>query len=183
MPSIYILRHEIRGKEATYDSLLTARGMSNAVALTPRLAKLDIRTIYCSPFLRAIQTIHPYATKYNIPINIDYSLLEFIETSEILPSIYWMQLVNDDLSYWNINDNYQSVTNHKHLSIGDGRTETNTDVRYRANTFLQFLRSHFNHQKGNILVVSHKTLLCHLWDLVHKKKRNLEMGEIDCLLK
>ena len=30
---------------------------------------LNIQHIYCSPFIRAIQTIHPYSVKNNIKIN------------------------------------------------------------------------------------------------------------------
>ena len=39
---------------------------------------MNIDTIYSSPFLRTIQTADFYSKIKNIPINIDYSLAEFV---------------------------------------------------------------------------------------------------------
>ena len=61
---IYILRHEQRTKDASFFSPLTKKGHENAKNLVDTLKKLNINKIYCSPYIRTLQTIHPYSNKY-----------------------------------------------------------------------------------------------------------------------
>lgn len=58
------------------DAPLTAQGTADAQTLIDRLAPLGIDAVYASPYLRAVQTIEPFAAKRALPINIDARLRE-----------------------------------------------------------------------------------------------------------
>ena len=81
---IYILRHEDRTQDATFFSPLTKLGLENSTQLIDVLEKINIKSIYSSPFIRTLQTIFPYAKKNNILINVEYSLSE-IHHQDIIP--------------------------------------------------------------------------------------------------
>lgn len=73
--TLLLLRHCQSSGQAP-DAPLTAQGVEQAQALVARLAPFAIDAVYASPFLRAIQTIEPFAAKHGLPINIDTRLRE-----------------------------------------------------------------------------------------------------------
>lgn len=172
---IYLLRHEQRFlHNHTYQVTLTKTGLSNAISLADRISKLDITDIYCSPFMRAIQTVHPYSTRSNTKINIENSLLEYLERPDILPNKYKMVFSDPELEYWNINKSYTSFLSDDYVT--NGIVETQEDVMYRAQSFLTYLRTICGDK--NILLVSHKNTLRCIWNAMHDDNLSLEMGEI-----
>ena len=73
--SLYLVRHaKAEGQEPT--ALLTAEGRIQAVQLKKRLQELGIEKIISSPFMRAIQTVHPFATEECLDIELDDRLAE-----------------------------------------------------------------------------------------------------------
>jgi len=181
---VYVLRHEIRSDDNSFNSTLTKQGITYAIDLADRLHKLNIKTIYCSPFVRAIQTIHPYSIKYNVKINIDYAVIEYIERPDILPERYNVLLTPDELSYWNINSSYCSSLTLQGLTRSFcNNFETMENIKYRTANFIDYLQKTIipSTNNGNILIVSHKTTIDCLWQHIHKKSRLLDMGEIDIL--
>jgi len=81
MPTIYLIRHEKRFNDGLYDCSLTPEGINNALTKFIKLIPENEYPIYCSPMLRTIQTIYPYAKKYNKMINLDITLYEFINNN------------------------------------------------------------------------------------------------------
>ena len=73
---IIIMRHFKRGGSPLYDTSLTDEGKKDAKNIVFELNKLKIDNIYCSPFLRTIQSIYPFANRYKKLINIDTALYE-----------------------------------------------------------------------------------------------------------
>lgn len=67
---IIILRHGERYNSPSYLSPLTVGGLKQADDMINNLP-YDIDTIYCSPFLRTIQTIYPYCMAHNKKIKIE----------------------------------------------------------------------------------------------------------------
>jgi len=174
---VYVLRHERRSSDASYNSGLTATGLSYSIQLADRLEKLNITKIYCSPFIRAIQTVHPYATKFNIPIQVDYALIEFIHNSSYLSHPFKIQMTDDERSYWNISKNY--ISSH---SFGEILNETEENLNNRISKFVSYLRqANPEPEDGNILIVSHQTPIKCLIKTVNNSSRMLNMGEIDRL--
>ena len=181
---VYVLRHERRSSDASYNSGLTATGLSYSIQLADRLEKLNITKIYCSPFIRAIQTVHPYATKFNIPIQVDYALIEFIYYSQRTPPRpsylshpFKIQMTDDERSYWNISQTY--ISSH---SFGEILNETEENLNNRISKFVSYLRqANPEPENGNILIVSHQTPIKCLMKTVNNSTRMLNMGEIDKL--
>lgn len=60
---IYILRHEDRTIDCSFFGPLTKKGLINSGKLIDKLEKLNIDEIYCSPFIRTMQTIYPFVEK------------------------------------------------------------------------------------------------------------------------
>ena len=179
---VYILRHEERLNENSFNSSLTKRGLHNAINLADRLHTLNIDTIYCSPFIRAIQTVHPYSITYNVPINIENSLIEFLERNDIVPYKQCIIYNKKEQTYWNLNHTYKSQLSSEIVSQyqEQKKVETMNDVKYRVSKFIDYLLT--VGIKQNILLVSHKTPLYFLWNYIHSQSLLLEMGEIAKLI-
>ena len=99
--NIYIIRHcEAEGQSS--ESPLTENGLIQSDELSYFLSEIEIDRIICSPFLRAIQTIKPFAENKNIEIEMESRL-----TERVLSSLFfsdWMDKLeatfNDmDLKY------------------------------------------------------------------------------------
>ena len=79
---LYVLRHEERDmKDPLLFSPLTQHGFLNSLKLI-KINEINPDIIYCSPFLRTIETIYPYCKAYNKKINIENSLYEYIHAKE-----------------------------------------------------------------------------------------------------
>ena len=63
---LYILRHEDRTQDATMFSPLTKEGLKNSLNLVDILQDLEIDYIYSSPFIRTLQTVHPFTQNLEI---------------------------------------------------------------------------------------------------------------------
>ena len=80
---IYFLRHEERPDDVTFHTELTESGHKSSKFLSDKLKNLNITKIYCSPFLRTLQTIHPFTINSGLKVNVDYSLSELIKHDTI----------------------------------------------------------------------------------------------------
>lgn len=86
--SIWLVRHGHRQDFAhpewfetalhRYDPPLSEQGFKQVKKLAQRLAKEKIDHIFCSPFLRAIQTAYPMAKALNLPIKLEKGLGEWL---------------------------------------------------------------------------------------------------------
>ncbi|WP_330949446.1 histidine phosphatase family protein [Virgibacillus sp. MG-45] len=86
--NIYIIRHCEAGGQSS-DSPLTEKGFTQANALSKFLSNRKVDRIISSPFVRAIQTIKPFAEDANIEIEIDNRLSERILSSSFYSD--WME--------------------------------------------------------------------------------------------
>ena len=62
---LFLLRHEERPKEVGFYTELTEEGKKNSINKVKQLEKLNIDKIFCSPFIRCVQTIEPFCLKHN----------------------------------------------------------------------------------------------------------------------
>ena len=80
---VYVLRHEQRGEDQTFLSRLTAEGSARAGGeLCADLLRLGVRTVYCSPFLRAVETVAPYCVASGVPIRVEWGLCELLASRQ-----------------------------------------------------------------------------------------------------
>ena len=175
---IILLRHEERGYDISFNSELTDNGIINSFLLINKLKKYNIDVIFSSPFIRTLQTIYPYATKYKKLINIDYGLYEYIHNPYFL-LIKWYYNINDiedrDLQTI-INKNYTSIVDENDFSI----LEDETDLSLRLIKFFNYLKQNYNDK--TVLIVSHKGVINKIKDLFIKKTdmdEEFNMGNVE----
>ncbi|MED3551608.1 histidine phosphatase family protein [Cytobacillus praedii] len=98
---IYLIRH-CQAVGQPPESQLTAEGMKQADRLADFLISFKVDRIISSPFLRAVETIMPFAQKATIEIETDERLAERVLSSSSMPD--WLEKLkltfNDlDLKY------------------------------------------------------------------------------------
>jgi len=154
---LYILRHEDRTMDASFFAPLTKEGLEKSINLVKILKKKNIDKIYCSPFIRTIQTIYPYAKSYNIEINMEHSLSE-IQHPHIIPEkAYMITLPQYIAESFNYNPKYVSLLNPKdHVYPEDDKT-----VEIRVKKFITKLLTDNINSKNKIILVTHQ-IVCNL---------------------
>ena len=151
MKTIYFVRHCTADGQHK-DSPLTTVGMRQAHLLSMFLSEQNIFVdkIISSPYLRAIESIKPYAESANKKIEIDQRLQERILSNE--PIDDWLEVLE------------RSFNDHQYSLIGG---ESANDAVQRANTLLEPLYTD-DHIK-NIILVSHGNLLALLFQQFDKR--------------
>lgn len=154
---IYILRHEDRTMDATFFAPLTLDGLNNSIKLIDILDKENIDCIFSSPFIRTLQTIHPYAKHKNLKINIDHSLAE-IQHPHIIPvKSYTINLPVYIAKQFNYNPNYASMMNpNNHIY-----PEIDKNVHDRVKIFLTKIISDMMKSQHVVIIVTHQ-IVCNL---------------------
>lgn len=151
---IYILRHEDRTQDATFFSPLTSTGLEKSIELMKTLKKYKINKIYSSPFIRTLQTVSPYSKKYDIKLNLEYSLSE-IQHPHIIPeNSYRVTLPTYIAESFNYNPKYKTLfepSQHKY-------PENAKDVSKRVKNFLNNILNNKIQKDDNILFVTHQAV-------------------------
>lgn len=149
--TVYVLRHEHRDPlDPRFYSPLTPDGRRGADELVTALVPLRIDAVYTSPFLRAVQTAHPFCATHGHRMRVDHALYESLDcplfgsndshrTWRDLPSVYHSA----------IDTEYASI--HGAVSL----RETFDQVRDRVRPFVHALRE--RHNEDNVLLVTHLT--------------------------
>ena len=153
---IIILRHFKRHGCPLFNTSLTVEGLKDAENIIEELNKLLIDDIYCSPFLRTIQSIYPYAKKFNIKLKIDNSLYE--ATND--------QLFTDENIMNNYHSHFENNPDFKNIIDNDYRNylllykiypqEGNERLLKRVHDFIEnvILKS----SEKTILIVTHQSI-------------------------
>jgi len=171
---IYILRHEDRTIDATFFSPLTEKGLNNANNLIPVIEKLNITKIFCSPFIRTLQTIYPFSKKKNIKLNLDYSLIEIQHESIIPPKSHSVELPVYISKEFNYNSEYISTIKSTDIFY----PENEIFLEKRTKKFLHHIIYNYYKTNENILLVTHQGLcnvILNIIDKFSKNKPNIEL--------
>lgn len=164
---IYILRHEDRTMDCTFFSPLTEKGLKNSLELIDKLKGEKINMIFSSPFIRTLQTIYPYSEKYKIPINLEYSLVEFQHEDIIPKNSYMVRLPEYLAKDFNSNANYNTEFEPEDISY----PEKIDDVKKRVKRFFSNLIRNHHDKEVNIIIVTHQ-LACNIMTQIAYGKRN-----------
>jgi broad specificity phosphatase PhoE len=168
---IFILRHEDRTMDATFFSPLTSDGLENSIKLIEYLKQHKIDCIFSSPFIRTLQTIHPYAKTHNLKINIDHSLAE-IQHPHIIPvKSYTINLPTYIAEQFNYNPNYMSTMNPQDHVY----PETDKHVAERVKKFMKKLISEMLETDHNIIIVTHQVVCNIILQMATKKMDNIKI--------
>ena len=185
---IILLRHGDRFNSPLFETPLTQKGLEQADSIASDLSKLNITDIYCSPFLRTIQTIYPYCIKNKMKINIENALYECTLGSDFNESNtchnYSEHFIRFPMFKKVINKNYISFCN-----ITDINTSLSyEDIKYRV---FDFLKSIINREKNagevfykdqNILLVTHQYIcnfIKQIFNLNVKHDNHFPMGSFE----
>lgn len=162
---IYILRHEERTKDATFFSPLTKNGLIKSINLIPILEKLKITTIFCSPFIRTLQTILPFSKHKNIKINLEYGLCE-IQHPDIIPhTSYDVELPDYLCDEFNYNSEYISFIKNTELQY----PEDNKIFEERTKKIVKYIIQKYYKTNENILLVTHQGHCKNILQIINKK--------------
>ena len=170
--SLYILRHEERNIDnPLFESPLTENGIKKSKELVSLLQRLNIDDIYCSPFLRVLQTIYQYCLQANTHVNIDNALYESLDSPLFTEE-------NKDKTWKNLPIQYKCIINKEYKSSWNNikLNETFEEIKDRCKLFINSLD-----KKKNILIVSHKTTcnaIRSLFDSNITSESLLNMGDI-----
>jgi len=151
---LYILRHEDRYNDCSFFTPLTRKGKFNANLLIKKLENCNIDLIFCSPFIRTLQTIFPYAKKKNLEINIDYSLSE-IHREDIIPKkAIGFRIPNEIEKDYNSNLKYESTIHPNEIIY----PEEYCNISKRMRKFMKFIYLKYRNTDHNIILVTHQSL-------------------------
>lgn len=174
---IYFLRHEKRPQEQTFEISLTDIGHQNAQKLIPLLDSLSIQQIYSSPFLRCLETLHPFCKNNGKKINVENSLYEFVTEHLFKQSNYKQSLTPSQNSNYFVNNDYTSFFDIENLLF----PQTEELMEERVYSFLNHLINQYQNQELSILLCGHKKILDKIYilylkehDLMKEKSKKLE---------
>lgn len=170
---IYILRHEERPSDCSFFTPLTKQGLINAKKLILDLEtqNLNIDIIFCSPFIRTLQTICPYAIKKKKCINLEYGLSEIHVPQCITERAVGMELPEYIAESFNCNNNYKSIIEYNNIKF----PENINDVQIRINKILKNIIQKYIKTDYNILLVTHQSLCtCALENIIKSVFINTE---------
>jgi broad specificity phosphatase PhoE len=161
---IYILRHEDRTQDCSFFAPLTEIGLNNAKKLVPNLTECNINLIFCSPFIRTLQTIYPYVNSTKIKINIEYALSEIHHIDIIPKKAVGINLPEYLALAFNYNCLYKSILKPHEIIY----PENEPDVLNRVRIFLKELILQYCETDFNIVIVTHQSLCFGILKVVNK---------------
>ncbi|ASN05566.1 histidine phosphatase family protein [Virgibacillus necropolis] len=141
MKKIFLVRHCLAEGQHK-DSPLTTVGMRQAVLLSRFFDKQNIvfDGVISSPYLRAIESIKPFAESKNLKIEVDDRLQERILSNE--PVDDWMEVLEQSF-------------NELDFKLPGG--ESANDAITRSNAIFESINQ--NNDMNNVIIVSHGNLL------------------------
>jgi broad specificity phosphatase PhoE len=174
---IYILRHEDRSQDCTFFSPLTEIGLTNSKQLVEILKKNNINIIYSSPFIRTLQTVHPFLEETNQTVNLEYGLSEIHNSSIIPPRSVGITLPEYLAKHYKYNPNYESFIKPNQIKYPENTKNCENRMKIIIkNIIKQYYKTDFN-----ILIVTHQTL-CNLvikiinkFSVIYKDKLDSEI--------
>lgn len=168
---IFILRHEDRTQDATFFSPLTSTGLERSELLVDILKKYKINKIYSSPFIRTLQTIHPYCLNCDLKINLEYSLSEIQHPLIIPEKSYQVRLPTYMANNFNYNEKYKSLLD----PLDHVYPEDEVNVSKRVRKFLNTLLNNKITRNDNILIVTHQVVCNEILKISTKKIKDVNI--------
>lgn len=150
--TIYFVRHEERPMDdSTFLIELTEAGKNRAAtSLKNTLLKLNINTVYCSPFIRCLQTINPFIKESGLKVNVENCIQEVFWDPKFIDKPN-AKLSDEHKKLYDVSSKYVSIMEPNKLSY----PENDSSVRARVNKFSEFIKSKYKDSCSNILICSH----------------------------
>tara|TARA_B110000977_G_scaffold178528_1_gene236269 strand:- start:115 stop:660 length:546 start_codon:yes stop_codon:yes gene_type:complete len=148
---IIILRHCKRFESPGFKTPLTNNGCIQADSLIDKLKDLKIDVILCSPFIRTVHTIFPFAMWNSKLIMLENSLIEYLDLNmHTRESIQYNFDTYGTYIKSGVNIHYKSFLKLEDVKIH----ETEEQLHTRTKNFLEYIKYNFK-DDATILLVSH----------------------------
>jgi len=166
---LILLRHEERDlNNPLFFSPLTQHGIQRSYDLISTLSMQNIDVIFCSPFLRTIETIYPTADFLHKKINIEYGFYEYIHNPKFNCQ-NWYHSINELLDEYPeyeeiINMRYQSIIKKSDFVMDsecklEDKIELEKRIRKSMNEILT------KYKENTVLIVSHAGVIQKIKDM------------------
>ena len=165
---IYMLRHEDRTQDCSFFAPLTKQGIENSHALIKTLVSCNINKVYCSPFIRTLQTIDPYIRETKSKVNIEYGLEEINHEDIIAKKAAGINLPEYLAEIFNYNPEYKTFIQPDQIVY----PEKTCHVEKRIKRFLRHLITEQTDIGLNdtILLVTHQGACTSILKVIAKAK-------------
>lgn len=142
---VYLLRHEARIRDTSFTTPLSPEGRRKAQDTLPsQLAQINPQTIYCSPFLRTLETIAPYCRASKTTVCLEWALVESYPQS-----VHEIRAVQQE---------YRDILDTNYISYGMARVDTEQftydELQNNVRDFLRTLPT-----QGNTVLVTHMPVI------------------------
>jgi 2,3-bisphosphoglycerate-dependent phosphoglycerate mutase len=160
--------------DLTFFSPLTKNGLDKSLKISDELVKLEIDSIYSSPYVRTLQTIFPYSKKMSIPVKLDYSLTELYQFDNIPKKSYTITLPDYIAKTFNYDENYKSSIMPSEVEF----PEKISNFKKRVKTILNEIIVNNYKTEKNIILVTHQGVIDVIHKLISKSKNKKTDSEI-----
>jgi 2,3-bisphosphoglycerate-dependent phosphoglycerate mutase len=161
---IYILRHEDRTTDCSFFSPLSELGLNNSKKLIQILKDNNINMVISSPFIRTLQTVHPYLKETSQLVNVEYGLSEIHHQDIIPPKSVGIVLPEYLAKYYNYNPNYVSFIKPNGIKY----PENTKDCENRMKLTIKNIIEKYYQTDYNILIVTHQSLCNTMMKIINK---------------
>ena len=158
-----LLRHGERPDNPSFYTELNEKGIEQSKNIVNYFDKYNIDMVISSPFTRTLQTVTPYADKYNKDINIENGLYEYRYNNYFSsdPTVYGIKDIKQQQLLKHINNDYNSTIQLDELILDRDKKnniilETPEKLKKRVFKVFDEIFSNPKFENKTILIVSHK---------------------------
>jgi broad specificity phosphatase PhoE len=181
---LILVRHEERGIDVGFFSELTDKGILNSLELPEKIklimkektatkfesgSKTDnnytIDAIFCSPFIRTLQTVYKCSKEFKKKVKLEYGLYEYLHNPYFLlfDWYYGKKDIKDKDLLKIIDNKYKSVVKKDDLKV----LEDETNLEKRIIEFFDSIKEKYKNK--TVLVVTHEGVINKIKDIYVKK--------------
>ena len=180
---LILVRHEERDMDIGFFSELTEKGIINSLDIPNKITSIikkenkKVDAIYCSPFIRTLQTSYCCSEEFRKKINVEYGLYEYIHNPYFLLFNWYYE--KDDIKDKDllsiINNKYKSVVGKDDFTV----LENEDTLGKRIIKFFDYIKDKYinnmdentseNTKEKTIIMITHKGVINKIKDLYVKK--------------
>ena len=153
---LFLLRHFQRFNDTSFYSSLTLEGFTNSFLIIEELKSKHLNYIYTSPFLRALESVYPFAKQENIEIRVEPIIGEMRNSNNFEPAYLFEKGIESiPLKYFQVSDiHYRPLCDKLEVK----EPESFDDVVKRTIEFVEHLNK-LHSKNARILIVTHSSVI------------------------
>jgi len=180
MHQVFLVRHALRAdtedsnwaKTAARpdDPPLSATGLQQARAVGAYLKGRQIAALYCSPFLRTVQTAQMIYEETGVPFRVDEALYEWLKAEWFRAKPELLNAAELGLRFSGYDGAYRSST-----VVAYPEADMNAEVFERVKRFLEALE---RTERGNVVLVGHGASVGQALRALCGEERDIEIASV-----